>query len=119
MKRKIPPYNVLLWDFNSDSLKHYDVMPYLVSCWKEDKKRKVKLWTINKGIDKNRMPETFEEFKSFIESHARYQYWSRCEYEMIVTGWPVQRKDEKIDVYYQIECNIDVLTKHFMDYINS
>lgn len=130
MKKTIPPYNVINWNFNSDDIEVYDIMPYLVSCWKEEKKRKHKIWNYvfdhelkanpnMKKPDDTVMPQTFEEFKMFILREARHQYWARCEYEVIVTGWPQQKNDKKIDIFYQIEKNIDVITKHFMDYINS
>lgn len=124
MKRKIPPYYVINWNVNCDNIVYYDVMPYLVSCWKEEKKRKHKLWNdgiteINVKKDTTKMPEKFDEFKKFITKYAMYRYWARCEYETIVTGWPVGKHEHKLDVYEQIKMNIDVVTKHFMDYINS
>lgn len=123
MKRKIPPYFVINWDFNRDEMEVYDVMPYLVGCWKTEKKKKHKTWNYSFEHpcvdDDTLMPQTFDEFKKFILNNALYQFWARCEYEIIVTGWPQQKKEKKIDVYDQIKMNIDVITKHFMDYINS
>lgn len=154
MKRNIPPYKVLLWDVNRNTVEYYDVMPYLVNCWKEDKKRKVKVWGDKQTGE---MPKTFDEFKTFVTRTCRYMFWSRCEYEVLVTAWPTRipktTKEEilrladeisglsddesknklyeftenkvysidfeKIDAYDQIEANIDVLTTHFMNYINS
>lgn len=118
MKRKIPPYKVILWDVNRDNVEYYDIMPYLVECWKEEKKRKHKIWNRD-SEDNTKMPETFDEFKKFVLGESQYRFWSRCEYEIIVTGWPIQKHEEKIDAFDQIEANIDVLTKHFMEYINS
>jgi len=152
MKKKIPPYNCILWDTNQRNIKFYDIMPYLVDCWEDEKKRKHKTWNrdfdnSDKEIDDTKMPETFEEFKRFVDKKSMYQFWSRCEYEVIVSAWPPHPKrdedgniktynydiynsekrsiptidfyDEKLDVYRQIEANIDVLTKHFMSYVNS
>jgi len=151
MKKKIPPYYCINWGINSKDMEFYDIMPYLVDCWKEEKKHKHKLWNISfegdkiKGHDE-KMPESFEDFKRFINYHAHYRFWARCEYEVIVSAWPPHpRKDEngnikmfdydvyypekrtiptidfydhKLDIYQQIKANIDVITKHFMDYIN-
>lgn len=117
MKKTIPPYRVVNWDFNRDEIEFYDIMPYLVSIWKEEKKRKHKVFC-DFDKDRLRMPETFEEFKRFILDVSLYNFWARCEYEVIVTGWPVQKREHKLDVYEQIKNNIDVVTKHFMDYVH-
>jgi len=69
----------------------------------------------NLQVDDTKMPETFDEFKSFILSRSLYNFWARCEYEVIITGWPQQKRERKIDVYDQIKHNIDVVTKVFMD----
>lgn len=87
-------FNVLLWNFNTDSLQYYDVLPYLRECYKKAKKK----------------PKTVEELKEFIKNESIYRYWSRCEYEMILTGWPPQKKDHKLDVHEQIMMNIDIVT---------
>lgn len=103
-------FNVLRWDFNTDSIECYDVIPYLMERYEERKKRskRKKNGEINKY---NFVPKTVEEFKDFIESESRYMYWSRCEYEMICHGWPVQKNEYKIDVHEQIMMNIDVIAK--------
>ena len=87
-------FNVLMWDFNADSLVHYDVMPYFRNCYKEKKKKKQE-------------PKTPEEFRVFVENESRYRFWSRCEYEMIIHGWPVRENDYKIDIHEQVMMNID------------
>ena len=89
MKNK---FNVLTWDFNTDKLEHYDILPYLrEKCLKE-------------------IPRSYDELKKSIEAHSMYQFWARCEYEMIIHGWPVRKNDYKIDVHEQIMMNIDVIT---------
>lgn len=40
-----------------------------------------------------------------------YQWWSRCEYEIILTDWPNQKKFEKWDVHEQVKMNIDIITE--------
>ena len=101
MKRNIKPYKVISWDFNSDNIKYYDIMPFLIDSYKKIKKNK---------------PKTFDEIKEFITNESRYRFWSRCEYEVIITGWPKQKKEVKIDIFNQIMENIDVITTHFMSH---
>ena len=101
MKRNIKPYKVISWDFNSDNIDYYDIMPFLIDSYKKIKKNK---------------PKTFDEIKEFIINESRYRFWSRCEYEVIITGWPKQKREVKIDIFDQIMKNIDVITTHFMSY---
>ena len=99
MKRTIKPYKVISWNFNKDDIEYYDIMPFLTDSYKRIKKNK---------------PKTFDEIKEFIINESRYRFWSRCEYEVIVTGWPKQNREIKIDIFDQINENIDVITHHFM-----
>lgn len=86
-------YKVINWDFNSDNIVHYDIMPYLYDCLEK---------TV---IDKKDI--TLSWLKQFIVDCSMYQYWSRCEYETIITGWPKGKKEYKLDVYEQIKMNLD------------
>ena len=106
-KRK---FHVLTWDFNSDKIEHYDVLPYF-------RKRLEERIEKNKKDDDEyfKVPKSFDEFKKFVEDESLYQFWSRCEYEMIVHGWPVKRNDYKIDVHEQIMMNIDVISGILFD----
>ena len=102
MKRNIKPYKVISWDFNSDNIDYYDIMPFLIDSYKKIKKNK---------------PKTFDEIKEFIINESRYRFWSRCEYEVIITGWPKQKREVKIDIFNQIMENIDVITTHFISHL--
>jgi hypothetical protein len=142
-------FNVLTWNFNNDKLEYYDVIPYLVDCYKERVKRcKENKTNIDEYASQNSdkwaddqdwsdefksfiekaygdanlyykahfgVPETFDEFRGFIESESACMFWSRCEWEMIIHGWPVRKNDYKIDVHEQIMMNIDVITEILMD----
>lgn len=109
-------FNVLTWNFNLDKLEHYDVIPYFVDRYNErvenSKKKSVKKAMEANSEYKARfgVPETVEEFKEFVESESMYMFWSRCEWEMVIHGWPTQKQDYKIDVHEQIMMNIDVVT---------
>lgn len=112
-------FKVINWDFNTDSIEYYDVLPYLrreiqhrLDCLK--KWRKTERWKKRIEADPNDIYfcelDTWEKLRDFIELKTRTQFWSRCEYEVIVTGWPQQNNSVKIDVYDQIKENIDVIT---------
>ena len=92
-------FNVINFNFNKREFEPYNVIPYLVSCYDEEKSK----------------PETFTEFKDFIKKKSMYQWWARCEYEIILSDWPSQKIDEKWDVYKQVMMNLDVITTLVMD----
>lgn len=106
-KRK---FYVLTWDFNMDKIEHYDVLPYFRDRL-EERIEKNK----NDEDDYFKVPKSFNDFKKFVENESLYQFWSRCEYEMIVHGWPVRKNDYKIDVHEQIMMNIDVISDILFD----
>jgi hypothetical protein len=116
-------FNVIIED--NGKFRPYNIIPYLVKRYneKEDK------------------PSTFEEFKKFVKAEAQYQWWARCEYEIILSPWPYtlspseRAKEEnnveawkehwkkhlnecqKIDVHYQVMMNLDVITNLVMESI--
>lgn len=59
--------------------------------------------------------ENKQDFSERIQRIARYYFWSKCEYEVLITSWIANNnfKDKKIDVYDQLELNWD----RFIDYI--
>jgi hypothetical protein len=88
-------FNVIVYDFNSKSFTYYDVIPYLYEEYKKTKEK----------------PKTVEEFKEFIVKKSQYQWWSRCEYEVILQSWPCLDVSKKIDVHYQVMMNIDTISE--------
>ena len=79
-KSAIPSYNVWIWDFNHDALESYDVVPRFVES--------IKQYTKPKSL-----PKTKEALNEILEANVRYSFWSKCEYEMIIHGWPEQNND--------------------------
>lgn len=96
-------FNVINYDCNAKKFKWYDVMPYLIERYKERKKKD--------------RPKGFEEIKKFIRDESMYQFWSRCEYEILLVDWPCQKQSDKIDIFDQIMMNIDVVTNVFIENI--
>lgn len=100
MKKNIISFNVINFEFNSGKFEAYDVMPYFIRCYRDEKKDK--------------RPVTFDEFKEFVKSKSIYMYWARCEYEIILSDWPNGSKRKKIDIHEQIMMNIDIVTDVLM-----
>lgn len=100
-------YKVITWDFNTDRVEHYDIMPYLYRRLEEKrKKRQIALKDL-----------TLERLKEFIDTESKYQFWARCQYEVILSSWPPKEKGHKhkMDVYEQIHMNLDNIAKLMYD----
>ena len=94
-------WNVYNYDFNSNEIivfnifEHGTFLKYIKDAIKESTSK--------------------EEFAKKLKAELQYYFWSKCEYEVLVSPWigrkePVQKK---IDVYDQIMNNWHV----FVDYV--
>jgi len=95
-------WNVYIEDFNSKSIDIYNIFRH--AGFYND----VKKYTRKCRDDRNGFAEE-------IKRSLMYYFWSKCEWEVILSGWP-PRDDfhaEKIDVYAQVMMNWD----RFMDYL--
>ena len=110
-------FNVINWDFNSDKLVFYDVLPYFREAYKERVAQVKKFSKSKRGQEILRIngdywyiPDTPEMLKKFIKAQSQYQFWGRCEYECIVHGWPVRKNEHKLDIHEQVVANLDIIT---------
>lgn len=65
--------------------------------------------------------DSYETLKDGISSILRYTYWSKSEHEVLVTSLhhrPDRDKVFKIDVWYQLEKNLDRITEYVMKELN-
>lgn len=100
-------YKVITWDFNTDRVEYYDIMPYLYRRLEEKrKKRQITLKDL-----------TLERLKKFIDAESKYQFWARCQYEVMLHSWPPKNNghEHKMDVYEQIHMNLDNIAKLMYD----
>lgn len=91
-------WKVLNSDFNKDKIIEYNVFNKELE---NDIKKAVK----------DKMILNYAELKSYIQKKFRYQYWSRAEYEILVSGL-FSKNTEKIDIYRQLEINLDRITEY-------
>ena len=101
MKKPTFTWNVLNWDFNRDKLEVYDVGYRFVNAVDSDKLAS--------------LPKNYAELDDYLNSEAHYRFWAKCEYEIIITGWPQQTNEAKIDVCTQLRLNWDRFVKAFWD----
>ena len=90
-------WNVLIHDFNKDKIKKYNI--FRADLFEDIKDAKCK---------------TFGELREIIDKWAKCHYWARAEYEIAVGGLfsKYPEKFEKIDIYRQIEMNLDRITEY-------
>lgn len=98
-------WNVLYWDINKHRVQTYNIL--------NDKFK----YDLYKQI-KNKKITNYIELKDYIKRDCMYHYWSKSEYEMSIGPlWCTTLDDlkqfEKVDVYKQIEINLD----HIVQYI--
>lgn len=104
-------WNVYIEDFNNKCIKIYNIFEHYAF--------------------KNELIETYNEFKedkdkflSRVKQLLQYYYWSKCEWEIILSDWPPSKKfnDMKISVYNQVENNWHIFSEYIWnnrDDINS
>ena len=57
--------------------------------------------------------KTRDEFAEELRHEAVYYFWSKSEWELILSPWVSSGESVKIDVYDQLRINWD----HFVDYV--
>lgn len=92
-------WNVYYHDFNHQKIVTYNVFNH-GSFNKEINQLS------QKNFDKS-------EFKEQLKIIAMYYFWSKTEWEVIISPWVGKGDDEKIDVYDQLKLNWD----KFVDYV--
>ena len=98
-------FNVIVEDINRNEFVAYDVMPYLRNCYKELKKKE--------------RPTDIAEMRKFVKSQSQYMWWSRSEYEIVLKSWVSSyTKEEKIDIYWQVLLNLDVIAQLLFDEVS-
>lgn len=98
------PFYTIIYDVNHKKFVRYNVMRYFLLEYIESRTTKY-----------IKTPQTREEFIKFIEDWGKYQFWGRCQYEIILSDWPPSGVEEKIDVWYQIEMNLSLVADILME----
>lgn len=101
-KNKKLEWYAFMEDFNSNELVYTNVL------WSLDTARIKKM-------------KTYDDIKHSIESHLKYRFWSRAEYEVVVRSLihrPDRDREFKIDVWYQLKPNLDRITEYVIRELN-
>lgn len=97
-------WNVYVDDFNGKKIKIYNVLNH--GGFLKDVQNAIKKFKNDK-----------EAFEKEVKSSLMYYYWSKCEWEIILSSWPERKdfKEEKIDVYDQVMLHWDVFINYLWD----
>ena len=97
---KLPEFSVPRIEWNSKAVYWFDIFTHSGF-----------LMDIGNFLNKN--PEaTFEETKDVARKSAMYCFWSKCEYEILITPWPpCPEVTHKIDVFDFVSANLNLITE--------
>ena len=95
------------WDSSKDSIQKFNVLGHGF------------IDELHKAVNKNKIID-YNSLKEFIRGHFLYYYWCKSEHEIAVGGLFSKHPDdfEKIDIYYQLEMNLDNIVKYINNEIN-
>lgn len=98
----IPEWNVFIENFNRRRIEIFNIFKHI--SFKEDCDAAWKSYKNN-----------FEEFAKDVKRSLMYYYWSKCEWEIVLSDFPPSAlfNKEKVDVYKQVTINWD----RFIDYL--
>lgn len=93
-------WNVFYYDSNKREVTTFDIFKH---------------GAFRKDVDMLLTSSSFEEFSEELRKILMYYFWSKCEYEIIISPWCGSRDtvSRKIDIYTQVMNNWDV----FIEYI--
>ena len=96
-------WKVFYEDFNGKEIEQYNVFDHY--SFMEDIKDAYKKYK-----------HDFGAFSEEVRRSLQYYFWSKCEWEVIISAWPERAGVEsKIDVYDQITMNWDKFIKYTWD----
>jgi hypothetical protein len=90
-------------DFNNTELVFTNVLDIEVV---EDILKRVKSKSDFRKID------SYDTLKEALRSYLMWRYWCKSEYEVIVSNWTGKDFEKKIDIWYQLEPNLDRITEY-------
>lgn len=102
MKKDLNWY-AFYWDCNSNSLERTDVIHSDL------------IDEVKKAIKKS---QDFNQIKEIIRRDLMWHYWSKSEWEVLVSDLHLhtpKHRIEKIDIYYQLEPNLDRITEYMIN----
>lgn len=89
-------WNVYIENFNKKIIEPYNIFDH---------------YYFNNEVKENyeKYNDDFEMFVEMVRHSLMYYFWSKCEWEIILSDWPPSKKfnEKKVDVYDQVMLNWD------------
>ena len=98
MKNK--EFKVLLMNINKNTYEEYDILPYFRREWmirpfgRDEKYKKIPV-------------TTKPQLRKWVDAFAKYQFWSRCQYEFLMAQWPFCTRKINDDIRHYVKVNPD------------
>ena len=92
-------FNCFYQDFNSNELVWFNVLNNSLV-------NEINKWHKSKYYDIS----TREKLKEQLKHYFMYCYWCKSEFEVIISNWTGIEMEQKVDVWWQIEHNLDLIT---------
>lgn len=98
---KQPVWNVFYENFNARRIEEFNIFKHFDF-----------MNDVEKQYKKNK--DNYDSFKHELERELMYHFWSKCEYEVIISGWPPHDDfhDRKVDIFKQVKLNFDVFAEY-------
>ena len=93
-------FKVLLMDINKKTYEEYDILPYFRREWnirpfgRDEKYKKIPV-------------TTKPQLRKWVDAFAKYQFWSRCQYEFLMAQWPFCTRKINDDIRHYVKVNPD------------
>ena len=97
----------MVWNVYVESFNQKEIVPYNIFThygFNEDVK---KIYKKHKN--------DFETFSEEVKTSLMYHFWSKCEWEIILSDWPPSSTspiEKKVDVYDQVMLNWDIFIQY-------
>lgn len=103
-------FYVMYKDFNTGEIKQHNVLYRLRKAIFSGRKLSKDFTLFDEKC--NKIPiTTKDQFREFIDRYFMYHYWAKCEWEFIVSSWPNNNKEVKVDAYSILRPNIPVIAE--------
>ena len=98
-------WNVFIEDFNRKHITTYNIFDHY--SFRKSIKEECVQYIDNK-----------EMFIHAIEMNLNYYFWSKCEWEIILSDWPPSKKfaDKKVDVAEQAKLNWEIFSEYVWEH---
>ena len=98
---KTMEWNCFAWDINADKLYWFNVLS-------DDLLKDIE------AANKAKRLTNRAEFSAVVKRWAMWHYWSKREWEVIITDWPKRNNEYKMDVYEQLQNNWEIFTDYLI-----